>query len=462
MKLEDKLTAALEEFDMLPRPAMKVAAGVSGGADSVALLLSLLEFERAPRIVVCHFNHRLRGSESDRDADFVEQLCEKHGLPFELRSADTLDFAKQKRLSLEHAARELRYEFFREICEKTGADRIATAHTMDDRAETVLMRMIRGSGVAGMSSIKPRSGNLIRPFFAISRAEVEEYLGRKNARWVEDGSNDSEIFTRNRIRKQVVPLLEGFNPQIKTALNRLADTADRQSSYISDRAAEAFAGVFPFPAASGALVGAAQPFRALHPAVRTEVLRIAYSAAKGGLERLDFSHLEDMDALLMSTGSGSVSLPAGVSVEKRYDVFCVSGSAALPRDYEITVENEGVRDLPGGISARFEKTSDTSLWGKREVGHFSLETTGFPVEVRNFRPGDRTVPLGMKGTKKLKSVFADRKIPSFLRNRLPVFTCKGEIIWAGGVVVSDCHKAVRGREHLRIELSGAVLSLLDL
>ncbi|QMU55752.1 MAG: tRNA lysidine(34) synthetase TilS [Candidatus Mycalebacterium zealandia] len=463
MSLQEKLTAALKEFDMLPRPAMKVVAGVSGGADSVALVHALTRLEEnAPEIIVCHFNHRLRGRESERDEEFVSRLCEKLDLRFEVSSCDTEAFSKQKKLSIESAARELRYEFFAEVCEKTGAERIATAHTADDRAETVLMRMLRGSGTLGISSIKPRSDNLIRPLINVSREEVMEYLADAGEKWVEDSSNDLTIFTRNRVRKQLLPLLETFNPQMKKALNRLADTAGRQSSYISLQASRIFPQVFTSPGTKGLLAGSVSEFRAVHRAVRSELLRTAYATATGGLERLEFSHLEEMDALLMSPArSGAVSLPRGAAMEKSYGFFCLVLRCGAADDYKLTVKGEGAKDLPDGNSAFFEKTSDISLWERRDVGHFSLEKTGFPIEVRNFRPGDRTVPLGMSGTKKLKSVFTERKIPSFLRTRLPIFTCKGEIIWAGGVVISDSHKAVKGAQNLRIKLDGLVPDLLE-
>lgn len=464
MSLKDKLTATLKEFDMLPRSAMKIVAGVSGGADSVALVHALAGLEKnAPEIVVCHFNHRLRGEESERDAEFVFRICEKLGLRFETRSDDTETFSKRRKISIEHAARELRYAFFAEVCEKTAAERIATAHTADDRAETVLMRMLRGSGTFGISSIKPRSGNLIRPLINVSRREVINYLTAADEKWVEDSSNDLTVFTRNRVRKQLLPLLETFNPQVKTALNRLADTAARQSDYVSLQAAGVFPRVFFRAGTEGLLAGSVREFRAVHKAIRSELLRAAYAAATGGLERLEFSHLEEMEALLMSPArSGAVILPRGATMEKSYGIFCLAHpDDGAPDDYSLTVSGEGVSEIPGGIRACFEKTSNTSLWGRDNVGHFSLEKTEFPIEVRNFRPGDRTVPLGMSGTKKLKSVFTERKIPSFLRSKLPIFTCKGDIIWVGGVVVSDFHKAAKGTQSLRIKLDGFVTDLLE-
>ncbi len=452
---------------MLPRPGMKVIVGVSGGADSVALLHVLGELECcAPDIFVCHFNHRLRGQESRRDADFVAELCEKKRLPFEIRSEDTERFSRQKGLSIEHGARELRYGFFREVCERIGAQRIATAHTMDDRAETVLMRILRGSGNPGISSIKPRSGNLIRPLIGISREEVVEYLVNKGEKWVEDSSNELTVFTRNRIRKQVLPLLETFNPKIRLTLNRLADTAGWQSSYISRQAEDAFSRVFFRDSSDSVLTGSVSAYANLHKALRSEILRMAYARLQGGLERLGFSHLEAADALVMSSrASCAVNLPSGLVAEKGYNVFCVRRAGVSADRYCLTVEGEGTKQIPDGISggfrAHFEKTRDASLWGRHDAGHFSLDKADFPIEVRNFRPGDRAVPLGMKGTKKLKSVFIDRKIPSFLRKRLPIFTHKGKIIWAGGVVISDFHKAEKGQEHLRIRLDGPVLKILE-
>ncbi len=448
---------------MLPRSGMRVVVGVSGGADSVALLHALKELDEfAPEIFVCHFNHNLRGSESERDAGFVSELCGRLGLPLEIRSCDTEEFSKRNGLSIEHGARELRYRFFREICEKTGAERIATAHTMDDRAETVLMRIVRGSGVSGISSINPRSGSLIRPFIAVRRRQIIEYLENKGEKWVEDSSNELTVFTRNRIRKQVLPVLETFNPQIKSALNRLADTAGSQSSYISLKAEKALGRIFFQDRSGDFIAGSVSACVNLHRAVRSELLRRLYAMIKGGIERLEFSHLEEMDLLLMSRkASGAVSLPFGITMEKSHGVFCLRSAGVPVEDYSMTVRGEESLSLPGGIVAHFEKTYDTSLWGRSHVGHFSLEKTEFPIEVRNFRPGDRTIPLGMDGTKKIKSIFSDRKIPSFLRKRLPIFVCGGEIIWTGGVAFSDLHKAVKGEKNLRITLEEPLAGILQ-
>lgn len=470
MTLESAATRAIRELKMLPRPGMTVVAGVSGGADSVALLLFLAGLEEnAPRIVACHFNHMLRGDESVRDAEFVSRLCEKHGVELVTRAADTAAFSRENRLSPEQGARELRYAFFREVLGKvsegTGAGRIATAHTMDDRAETVLMRVLRGSGGRGLSSIRPVSGDIIRPFFAVSRSQVLEYLRAKGEKWVEDSSNRSDIYTRNRVRNRLMPLLETFNPRVKEALNRLADTAAADYSHISLEAARAFGAVFPL-FSGGALFGLTAAFARLHKAVRTEVLRSAYSKVRGGLERLEFGHLEEMDALLMSAASGAVNLPYGIRMEKSYGAFLLSGGAGadgchLTGGYRLTVEREGAVELPWGMRAVFEKTSGVSLRGRRGAGHFSLEKARLPLEVRSFAPGDRTVPLGMKGSKKLKAVFADKKVPSFLRNRLPVFVCGGDIIWAGGVVVNELYKAERGKECLRITLGGGAADFYE-
>ena len=456
MKLQNALAGAIRDFGMFPRPGMKVAVGLSGGADSVALVLSLAVLEEnRPEIVACHFNHMLRGDESERDADFVSGLCERHSIRLEVRATDTAAFSKDNRLSIEQGARELRYRFFREL----NADRIATAHTMDDRAETVLMRILRGSGSLGISSIKPVSGNLIRPFFAVSRADVLEYLRARGEKWIEDSSNASDAFTRNRVRNRLIPLLETFNPRIKSALNRLADTAGAEHSFISTEAERAFSQVFTL-CDGDSLMGPVAPLCSLHKAVRAEVLRSAYARIRGGLERLEFKHVEEMEELLAGGGSGAVTLPCGVRMDMGHGVLRLSRGLRA-RDYEITVSGEGTRELSEGVIASFEKTSDASMWGRPDVGHFSLEKTRFPIEVRNFRSGDRTVPLGMEGTKKLKSVFVDKKVPSFLRDRLPLFLCNGRIIWAGGVVVSELHKAEKGRRHLRIRLSGDVMDLLE-
>ena len=220
----DRVRKTIEDYRMLS-PGDKVVVGVSGGADSIALLNILRGMNDLKLdITAAHLNHGLRGEEADRDARFVEKAASALGLNYEYKKVDTLSYKEEKKLSLEDAARELRYEFFDEVRQRLKADKVATAHSRDDQAETVLMRLIRGSGLKGLSGISPVSRSyIIRPLLFIGRSEIEEYLKLRSIDWVEDSSNESYEFLRNRVRRELIPALKSYNPRIVETLARTAE-----------------------------------------------------------------------------------------------------------------------------------------------------------------------------------------------------------------------------------------------
>ena len=219
------------------RKGDRIVAGVSGGSDSVAMLYLLSGLkELSLDITVAHVNHGLRVGEAERDAEFVKNLASRLGLEFEYTKVDTETYRKKNRLSTEDAARKLRYEFFRRILKKIGGGKIATAHTQDDQAETVIMRLIRGSGSLGMSAIKPVSRNIIRPLIDIKKSEIKAYLESENIEWIEDSTNSSSDFLRNRIRNELIPLLEDIHPGASATVARSAKIATIDTEFIYDEA----------------------------------------------------------------------------------------------------------------------------------------------------------------------------------------------------------------------------------
>ncbi len=225
------------KYGMLPVGA-RVLCAVSGGADSMCLLHWLNE-EREARsleLFAAHFEHGLRGEESLRDADFVREACEKLGIPLTVGSGDVAAYAGREHLGLEEAARNLRYRFLEETADRLHCDRIATAHNADDNAETVLMNLCRGSGTRGLSGIPPVRGRLIRPLLQTGREEIEAYLAERGIAHVEDSSNSSGAFTRNRIRQQVLPLLKQENPSLLEAVSRMTELLREDERCLNDLA----------------------------------------------------------------------------------------------------------------------------------------------------------------------------------------------------------------------------------
>lgn len=443
----------IEKYDML-LPGEKVVVGVSGGADSIGLLHALLELkEYKPELIVAHLNHGIRGREAERDAVFVKRTAESLGLKFELGKADVPGYKKEKKLSLEEAARTFRYEFFEKTRSKFGADKIATAHTLDDQAETVLMRLMRGSGTRGLSGIPPVSrGVIIRPLIETARPEIEKYLGSKGIRWIEDSTNKLRTMQRNRIRLDLLPGLEAYNPRIRETLSRTSDILRIEEDYIQRQAEKSFRRVFT--PGEGEMRGDLKKFGRLHQALRLSMLRLAVDDLNNSLRNITSLHLLSADGFLMSDStSGEAEFPDEIVVAKGYESFLVTTRPGLAHKFSHVIDSPGKWKFPE-FSVNVEEVSAKSLEkGREDVAYFDARKVVFPVEVRSPRPGDRFIPLGMKDEKKLKNFFVDEKIPRFERYRTPIFTSRGEIFWVGGMRIGDRFKVrKKGAKAIRMSL----------
>lgn len=435
-------------------PGERVVVGVSGGADSIGLLHALLELkEYKPELIVAHLNHGIRGREAERDAVFVKRKAESLGLKFELGKADAPGYKKEKKLSLEDAARTLRYEFFEKTRRKFRADKIATAHTLDDQSETVLMRLMRGSGMRGLSGIPPVSRDvIIRPLIETTRPEIEKYLGIKGIGWIEDSTNKLRTMQRNRIRLDLIPELEAYNPRIRETLSRTSDILRIEEDYIQREAEKSFRRVFT--QGGGEMRGDLKKYGRLHQALRLSMLRLAVDNINNGLRNISSLHLLSADEFLMSdSASGEVEFPDEIVVAKGYDSFLVTTRPGLAHKFSYVIGSPGKWKFPE-FSVNVEEVSAKSLEkGREDVAYFDARKVAFPVEVRSFRPGDRFIPLGMKDEKKLKNFFVDEKIPRFERYRTPIFTSRGEIFWVGGMRIGDRFKVrKKGTKAIRMSL----------
>ncbi len=451
MKAVDLARKTIKRFNMLS-PGETVVVGVSGGADSLGLLYVLEELEEySLKLIVSHMNHGIRSEEGKRDAEFVEEIAEKLNLPLELKEVNTPEFKKGSNLSLEEAARIIRYQFFKEVLDKHGARKIATAHTLDDQAETVLMRLIRGSGALGLSGIPPVSEDyIIRPLIETPRSEVEEYLTAKGIKWVDDSTNMARDFLRNRIRHELIPELQEYNPRIKEALSRTASILRVEEDFIRSGAKNWLRYVFG-SAGEGELVGNISRYKLIPEALRTAFLRMAIEKLKGNLRRISFGHIDSMDELLLcETPSGEISLPDGIVMAKGYDLFLITRRSELKREFSYTILSPGKWSFPG-FECEVEIADVESLSSDNFVGMFDVDSVELPITVRNFHPGDRFIPLGMKTPKKVKRFFIDEKIPRFLRSRIPIFFIRSEIMWIGGMRIDERFR-LKGKKSVRISL----------
>ncbi|MCC6712176.1 MAG: tRNA lysidine(34) synthetase TilS [Candidatus Dadabacteria bacterium] len=435
------------------RPGDRVVVGLSGGADSVCLLYALhgLKAYRLT-LLAAHLNHGIRGKEAARDAEFSRGVAESLGVEFELGEADAPALRKKSRLSLEDAARVLRYEFFENVRKKHGASRIATAHTLDDQAETVLMRLLRGSGTRGLSGIPPVSGEyIVRPLIETGRAAIESFLKSRRIEWIDDSTNLERDYLRNRIRLDLLPALKEYNPKIMETLARTADILRLEEDFISREAGKGFWRVFKREGSE--LTGNLDKYIRLHSTVRIAVLMRALTETRENLKNVSSIHLSAADAFLTSmTASGESVFPGGSVVVKGHGSFLVTTKDDLAKGFSYVIPSTGIWSFPE-LEVEIEEAPVKGLEEEREdVVYLDSDSVKFPIEVRSFKPGDRFVPLGMKSRKKVKDFFIDRKVPAFMRLRVPIFLSAGEIIWIGGMRIGERAK-VKGKPEKVLKLT---------
>jgi len=316
----------ITDFGML-KEKDTVLAAVSGGPDSVALVLSLLDLKEkyAIKISIVHLNHMLRGEESLRDELFVKELSHKLNLPFHGEQKDVNTYAKKHGLSIEEAGREARYQFFDSVAKTRGYTKIAFGHNKDDNAELVLMNLLRGSGPKGLSGIPPiRNGKYIRPLIRISKKEILEFLKHKKQAYMFDSSNKNIAYLRNNIRYNLIPHLESeYNPEIKGALDRLSNIVRQEDDFLDKETKKVFYHSL-IKSKGSSIIFSKSKISTLHPALLNRVLRMAIKKIKNDLKRISFVHIDDIIEFCFNTLSGiSLDLPGQIRVYKDKDVLMI-------------------------------------------------------------------------------------------------------------------------------------------
>lgn len=445
-------------------PGDTVIIALSGGADSMALLDILVNLPQLRlKLVPAHLNHLLRGEESGGDELFVRQTAERYGLTAEVSRVDVAGAAAAARLSLEEAGREARYDFFRKLARKYGAASVALAHHRDDQAETVLLRLLRGSAGSGLAAMRPKGGDglFVRPLLDVSRGEIEAYLLKAGIPWREDGSNSDIRFLRNRIRHELLPLLRGYNPRIAESLGQTAAALACDEELLCAVTAGAFGRCVT--SAGDARIVDLGLLGSEHRALRPRLYRLAIAEVKGDLRRISFSHIAAVEKLVAAEPpNATLDLPGGVLVVREYGrlLFSPVGSRPVPPEdhFSLRIDGAGGYRLPDGRSLVVEEFPSLPE-GWRSQGRNTLWVSAsavpLPWEVRYFCAGDRFHPLGMTGEKKLKDLFIDRKIPREERGRIPLVLSGGRIFWVGGVQPAAVVGGVaEGTGVMRLRLAG--------
>ena len=433
--------------ELIP-PGSTVLCAVSGGADSVCLLHQLYRLRREVpfTLAAAHYNHQLRGEEADRDAAFVRQFitlcCGRDRLlqpdgtwrdlpPVELfiGGGDVSGEARRRRRGVEETARDMRYDFLRRTARTCGAQWIATAHNAGDNAETILLHLIRGTGLRGLGGIRPRQGDVIRPLLSVSRDEIEAYLRFWGLPWREDATNRDDAYTRNRLRHRVLPELEAISPGLTVRLGEMSARLRADEAYLVEQAQASLAPLEEIP---GGLSLPAESVAALPQPLAVRAARILLGRMEGGNENCSAAHLEGLIALCRSGDpSAELNLPGGVTAHRAYSRLILTRSVppAAP-------ENQVPLPLPGTAEwtgwtvhstpelYRGQRQGPLQFWLDRDAVH--------ALTLRGRRTGDR-LKLPGRPTKTVKKWCVDQRIPARLRPGLPVLDCGGRLAGVAGL-----------------------------
>ena len=440
--------------DVIVRYAMlesgdRVLAAVSGGADSTALLhiLNALAPTFAIQVAVAHLNHGLRGRDADNDAEFVRTAAEGLGLTCHLATT-RLD---PSRGSLEERGRRERYAFYRRLSEKEGYTKIALGHHMDDNAEAVLMHLLRGSGLRGLSGIPPiRNPSIIRPLIDLSRDEIVRFLRQHGIPFVKDETNADPRFERNRIRHQLIPLLKKqYNANVVAALHRTADLCWQEERWLQTSLK---------PLLEEAVTSVAAECMTLRIdglakaplALQRRLLRDALRQWQGHLKRINAPHVDSLIQLLSPGSTGKrICLPNRIGVLRTATGlrFTLRHGRGFPEEIDPPAYRH---EVPGPVSAplaleipeagcRLRFTCDEYAGSgderpmEKSIARLDMAHLNFPLRIRNFRPGDRMQPAGMQGSRKITKILADQKIPVADRSRVPLLISGDDILWVAGI-----------------------------
>ena len=396
-----------------------VLVGLSGGADSVALLSVLVRLGYA--CVALHCDFHLRGEESERDAAFARTFAESLGVPFYQTDFDTVAYAREHHLSIEMAARALRYAWFEEMRERLGAQAIAVAHHRDDSVETVVMNLIRGTGIRGLTGIRPRNGFVVRPLLCVSRADIVAWLENQGIRYVTDSTNLSDAYTRNFIRLNVLPLLERINPSVREAIARSAEHLSAVASVYAYEIARAREEVI---VSEGCLSIEALCRFPAPEAILYELLK------EYGFSR--WVSAEVFDALRKESGKVFYSKTHRLLKDRAYLWIVPLEREAEKTSFLLDPSREIYREPVGLAFRELLITPDFQIEKNRRVAYFDADKLRFPLTLRKWREGDWFVPFGMKGRQKLSDYFSDHKF-SRIEKEKAWLLCSGDaIIWLIG------------------------------
>ena len=443
--LEQRVLRFIRKHGLVSK-GQRLLLAVSGGADSVCLLhvMNNLKNTLGIELHVAHLDHQLRGADAEADARYVSDMASRLGIPATVEKGDVAGYRAEHRLSLEEAAREVRYSFLMRVAGAEGCDRVAVGHTLDDHVETVMMHIIRGAGIKGLIGLRPETVqrtaagtiNIIRPLLDIRREETAAYCAGHHLEVRRDASNSSLSLFRNRIRLELLPLLKSYNPQIATALARASRIAGDDLDYIDEQAKRLWSEVALEK--DGTIALHKGKFLELSPALQRNLLRMALEKLLGTLKDIEMRHIEEVMAARHKPAGKKIILPFGVVFVIEYNRYLLSrNTARLSRfptlEGEFAVKVPGETALPGWqVRADIIDSKEMKAGESEFTAYFDIDMAGSALSVRRRGRGDRFQPLGIAQSKKLSEFMADARIPRLWRDSIPIVCSGRHIIWVVG------------------------------
>lgn len=444
----------IEKYSLI-RPGDRIIVALSGGVDSVVLLdiLSKLREGMTSDLIVAHVNHGIRGKDSDRDAEFAKNLAKQYGFPFYGKKIDIPHLQSVLQGSPQEIAREERLQYLEQLAEKIEGHKIALGHNWDDQSETVLMRLIRGAGPTGLRGMGHSRGKFIRPLLDISRSEIAEYALTHKLKNVEDESNKSDAYLRNKIRNKLIPQLEKeYNPEIKSALIRLATILREEDRFLDRLCTDLF--TKHAKVQTGEVVFDIVELLKLDQSLRARLIRMALRTVKHDLRKITHHHIDIIEELILSQApQKQLDLPDDIKVYRVYSSLIIvlgesSYLAARGRPFEYKMMAPGstfIKEL--GISVNSEVLQKNGYGRgfvfKPTVAFFDFDKLSRNLSLRSVKPGDAFQPYGMTGSKKVSDYFIELKIPSSQREMVPLLATDDDVAWVVGYRVSEKYKIDR-------------------
>ncbi len=441
----------------------RVIVGVSAGADSMVLLHLLngfrQEFELS--LIIAHIHHGLRPAESEREAELVREMSLRLGLPFEYGQFNVKEFQESGGFSLQDASRRIRFQFFHHLLKKYGGGKIALGHHADDQVETILLRLLRGSGLRGLKGMLPiREGRVIRPLLEVWKEEIEGFARENSIPYLIDSSNLKKDYLRNRLRLNLIPLIEQeYQPGFRRAIIRTSTILREEDDYLEKEAGEVYQKIAHEE--ENGIAFNYSSYCSLHQAIQWRVIQKMLGRMDRELN-MDEGEWSDVNLIYRRLQQPSTSLllelSHGLCLEKRYDMVFLRKerpTAIPPFEVELNIPGRTyIQEIEREVMAE-EREWDRSkpIDESRNVALLDYQSLRFPLRMRNFRPGDRFQPLGTEGTQKLKDFFIDHKIPRFERPQIPLLISGEEIAWIAGYRIDERVKITPNtRRVLRVEI----------